>query len=260
MNFAILLPAAASLVSMLFLRQAVVAALARPSRFPSARWDWPDAAFSGGLAGFFIAMAVAATGRPAVKVDLHSIILNLVLYLAIVVLIVGFLFFRGIRPVKAFGLRWVEWRDGMRIVLATLALVMPFIYLAQAVVSLFAGPDSAPQHIVIFLLENTGWRERAAVFLVAVVAAPVTEELLFRGCLYGILRGWAGRAAAVVGTSILFALIHGHAPSLPGLFVLAVALALVYERTGSLWAPIALHATFNGITVIAAITWPQFAQ
>ena len=74
------------------------------------------------------------------------------------------------------------------------------------------------------------------------------------------MRKNAGRLVAVIGTSVLFALIHGHVPSLPGLFILAVALALIYERTASLWAPICLHAGFNGLSILGALICPDFPK
>ena len=55
----------------------------------------------------------------------------------------------------------------------------------------------------------------------------------------------------------VFAAIHAHIPSLAGLFVLAVALTLVYEGAGSLWAPILMHSLFNGLTVILTLAWPD---
>lgn len=50
---------------------------------------------------------------------------------------------------------------------------------------------------------------------------------------------------AVLITSALFAVVH-PAWSWPPIFVLSLALGFAYERTGSLWAPIAMHAVFNG--------------
>lgn len=223
-------------------------------------WGWQDAVFSGGLAAFFIAMAAASAGRSE-KIGLHAVVAGFALYAALMVLIVGFLVFRGIDPIAAFGLRWRGWERGIFVIVpGALLLSLPFIFLAQNLAYLISGPETAPQAIVTFLLENRGWKERAAVAAVALLAAPVTEELVFRGCIYGIVRKNAGRLAAVLGTSVVFALIHGHVPSLPGLFVLAVALALVYERTASLWAPVCLHAAFNGLTIVAAIFWPDFAK
>ena len=87
-----------------------------------------------------------------------------------------------------------------------------------------------------------------------------SESLVLPSGVGQWLRKSSGRFPAIMISSVLFALIHGHLPSLPGLLVLAVGLALVYERCGSLWAPISMHAGFNALTIIAAIFWPDFAK
>ena len=251
----------AGLISAVLLRWAIPAALSRPGGFPAAPWAWPDAVFSGGLAAFFIAMAIESARHAEGKVTLDAVVASLALYMAVVVLITGFLVFRGINPIAAFGLRWGGWVQGVFVIVpCALLLSLPLIYLAQNLAYLISGPDTAPQAIVTFFLENSGWKERTAVAAIAILGAPVTEELVFRGCIYGIVRKNAGRMVAVFATSVLFALIHGHVPSLPGLFILAVALALVYERTGSLWAPVCLHAAFNGLTIVGAILFPDFSK
>ena len=251
----------AAAISAVVLRRAIPEALAGPAAFPVAPWGWRDAIFAGGLAAFFIAMAVESFGRPEGEVNLHAVMASFFLYAALDVLIVGFLVFRGINPVGAFGLRWHGWLRGVFVIVpCALLLALPIIFLAQMAAYQISGPDTAPQAIVRFLLEHRGWKERLAVAAIAILAAPVTEELVFRGVIYGVVRKYAGRLAAIVGTSVLFALIHGHVPSLPGLLILAVALALIYEKTASLWAPVCLHAAFNGLTIVAAIFWPDFAK
>lgn len=82
---------------------------------------------------------------------------------------------------------------------------------------------------------------------IVAVAAPVVEEVLFRGVL---LHRWAHRwdlRTGIVLSSILFGLLHveplGH-------FVFGVAMCALYLRTGSLWAPIAAHAINNGLVVL----------
>lgn len=235
-------------------------ALKGPERFPSAPWGWPEAVFSAVMASFFIFMAIASAERPAAKVDLRVIGLSLAIYAALVSCTLGFLIFRGIDPIEAFGLRWRHWRKGLFFVFGVLLLALPVIYMVQLVTYYFSGPHTAPQAIVNFLLESSDWKERIVICVAAVFAAPITEELIFRGCLYGVMRKYAGRSIAMVGTSALFALIHGHVPSLPGLFLLAIVLSLIYEATGSLWAPISLHAAFNGFTILIALFWPGLAK
>jgi membrane protease YdiL (CAAX protease family) len=117
------------------------------------------------------------------------------------------------------------------------------------------------------LLEALGypWREQTvltdlradplAFFLSAVVLAPVCEEVLFRGLLYPALKRKIGIGLSMILTAGLFALVHWHLQTFPPLFVLGLALAYVYERTGTLVAPIAFHAVFNGWTFLGATAW-----
>lgn len=99
--------------------------------------------------------------------------------------------------------------------------------------------------------------------LAIVLVAPVAEEIFFRGV---VLNAWLreyGPRLAIIGSAALFATIHADPSSLTTLagsivnvvpiFGLGLALALVYLRTGSLLAPIALHATFNGLSVTVAL-------
>ena len=58
---------------------------------------------------------------------------------------------------------------------------------------------------------------------------------------------------AYIGSAALFAVIHLSLASLLPIFLLGIALAWVYERTGTLLAPIVMHATVNGISVAAAL-------
>jgi membrane protease YdiL (CAAX protease family) len=80
------------------------------------------------------------------------------------------------------------------------------------------------------------------------VAAPLGEELLFRG----ILQAWLGRylrpTLAIVVAAVAFGLMHSTTwPDPVPLTALGIGLGMAYHRTQSLWAPVALHATFNGI-------------
>lgn len=252
----ILLLGMCSIAAAVAFRRALPRALANPCGFPSAPWGWQEALLSGGFVALFLVMS--SGGDTAPKIDLGDVLTGVALYVGLVFFVLGFLVSRGFDLAGTFGLRVRGWS------LATLAgwllMFLPVIYLTQVLVYAWAGPDTRPQPIVDFLLQSPGWREQAAVLLVAVVAAPVTEELIFRGCLYGVLRSRWGRPAGILVSSALFAAIHGHAPSLPGLMILAAGLALVYERCGSLWAPIGMHAAFNGLTISAALLWPGLGK
>jgi membrane protease YdiL (CAAX protease family) len=87
---------------------------------------------------------------------------------------------------------------------------------------------------------------------VAVLLAPAAEEIFYRGILYGWLRARlpAGWSAALGGAA--FAAAHLSPSLLPALAVTGAGLALVYERTRSLWPAVAAHATLNALSLAFA--------
>ncbi len=91
----------------------------------------------------------------------------------------------------------------------------------------------------------------------AVVVAPVLEELIFRGLVQtalGEILGWERRWLVVLIASGVFAAVHIGQPwqVLPSLFVLAVVMGWLYERSGSLLGPVLIHVGFNAINVALA--------
>jgi membrane protease YdiL (CAAX protease family) len=91
------------------------------------------------------------------------------------------------------------------------------------------------------------------VIIAVVIVAPVAEEAFFRGVVFNAWRREAGRRWAFFGSAALFAAIHLSLLSLLPIFVLGLGLAWVYDRTKSLLAPMAMHATVNGISVALAL-------
>jgi len=251
------------LLGLLYIRMAARVAksvFAKGDCFPAQVWKFPESFLTGAVVLFFVLMAIPAFTAPPGRIDLKAIESALGLYSSIILFVVGFLVFRNVNPIEAFGLRWTSWSEGLLSVIAALALLLPPIYAAQWLGYCLSGPETNPQPIVTFLIEHQSLRDRLSVVLIAVVAAPLTEELIFRGCLYGILRQVGGKSLAITVSSLLFALIHGHIPSFAGLVILAVGLCLLYEKTGSLWAPILLHAAFNGLSIYGTLQWPDLMK
>ncbi len=90
--------------------------------------------------------------------------------------------------------------------------------------------------------------------LLVTVAAPLAEETFFRGfLLQGLARRFSFWPAAIL-TSAAFALAHVWWQLYLPIFVLGLAFAWLFWRTGSLWAPIAAHATINAISLVVALT------
>lgn len=82
--------------------------------------------------------------------------------------------------------------------------------------------------------------------LLAVVAAPLCEEFIFRGLIFAGLRRSMGAWQSILLSAALFAIVHPPASIAP-VFVLGVVTAWVYERNRSLLGPIVVHAVYNGV-------------
>ena len=99
---------------------------------------------------------------------------------------------------------------------------------------------------------------RSSAPLAITVFAPVIEETLVRGVVFGTIRP-ASRVLAYIVSALLFTLMHnwqyfGLHPFLSILLSClpyipaSVALAWVYEKAGTIWAPITLHALINAMS------------
>lgn len=89
--------------------------------------------------------------------------------------------------------------------------------------------------------------------LLACALGPVAEELFFRGLLYGVLRHRVPRVAAMLISGAAFAGLHGTPIGFIPITTLGCLLAVVYERTGSLIAPIAVHIVHNTLLMSLAL-------
>lgn len=116
------------------------------------------------------------------------------------------------------------------------------------------------QDAVALLRLAEAWPDRIALGFMAIIAAPLAEEGLFRGVLFPAIRRYGFPNAAMWLTSLAFAAIHGNALIFIPLVVLAVVLALLYERTGNLLSSISCHATFNAINFVMLFAAKYFEK
>lgn len=183
----------------------------------------------------------------------------------------------------------IHWRDffGLRMAKAPRALgwaVAGLLVVLPAALTLEALSTTALQKIgwepraqaAVELLTNAPlWPTGIYLGVFAVALAPVAEEFIFRGVLFRFIRHfpWTAlvrffreinmptfarltpgrrfwRIFAWLGVSGLFALIHGDVAIFIPLFVLALALTWLYEKTGNLLAPIAVHSLFNAANLV----------
>lgn len=96
--------------------------------------------------------------------------------------------------------------------------------------------------------------------LAAGVGAPLAEESLFRGLLYGALRGTPfGVAGAALLTAVMWALLHANYSvyGLVAITLIGLYLAFLRERTGTLLTPIVCHGAYNSLIVLALAFAPD---
>jgi membrane protease YdiL (CAAX protease family) len=138
----------------------------------------------------------------------------------------------GFRPFKSSALGW-----------AALAMVSYFL-LSAVYVSIAQPPqDDLPQQLGAD--QSTALAVVTGVFVIGI--APVVEEFFFRGFLYQALRTRIGVIGGAVVSGLIFGAIHLKPEYLLPLAILGTALALLFEKTNSLWPCILIHALNNAI-------------
>ena len=218
----------------------------------------PDAICAGVLALWMISIIWNSMDSDR-GITLGAILGNSILYSCLILGIFGVIGFQKESGVSMFGLEPSRFPKAAGTGLLWLVTTYPLIMAAQWFTQGVFGESDGSQEIVRYFLEHPDPRHRVAVIVMAVIVAPVAEEIIFRGYFYGVIRRFGGRIPALLTSSLLFAAIHVHLPSMLGLSLLAVILCLLYERTGSLWATMTMHAAFNATTIAALIFFPELA-
>ena len=147
---------------------------------------------------------------------------------------------------------------GFIALLLTWPIITAVGMMARPIVEVITGRpvDVIAHESLRLFLENPvdGWYIMFAVMVV--LAAPVIEEVMYRGVLQSwLVHTGINRWAAIFITSVVFASAHGtvEAHALPVLFVLSLSFGWVYERTSRLAACITMHALFNAANLTLAL-------
>jgi len=230
-----------------------------------------------------IPLAIQITERLAVDLqDWQRLFLDNLIYCigAIVVIAVIIFLVRACfaRRLKGFGLNAKSIHKDFFAAFVNLFSVWPLMMAAMTLTifsgKLIYGPEyQIPQHQQLEVIKAYPQLQlRILTFVVAVVIAPVLEEMIFRGLFQTVIRSYlesrnsiprqknlgssrfgAGQNRAWIAVLIssgLFSMVHGNVPHWPALFVLGVCLGYAYEKSGSLFRPIFIHAFFNAVTII----------
>jgi membrane protease YdiL (CAAX protease family) len=141
-------------------------------------------------------------------------------------------------------------------------VISPLLYLAfipflmviskgyHLLLEYFIGSAVELQEVAQIVSQELSWLQ-ILYMIMAIVVAPIYEELLFRGIIFPFMVKRTGLVGGTFLVSLFFAALHFHLPSVVPLFLLSVALCLAYWRTGSLWVSIGIHTTFNAVSILA---------
>lgn len=171
-------------------------------------------------------------------------------------MLVGYLtIYRGLNPAEMFGLRQMSMARAFGVSIGAVLLVvlsMWLIFIITTALGLgWKDVDSSPQDTVKIFKNPGNVVSKVLLGVLAVVVAPLAEEIFFRGFLYGVVKRFTDRWFAAIFSALVFAAVHQHVGSLVPLFLLAIGFALAYESTGCLLVPVFMHALFNAGNLVA---------
>ena len=158
---------------------------------------------------------------------------------------------------QEFGIeRLLSWSD---IGVALLAFI-PYLILASvfaSVATMLLPGYNAGQSQDVGFSELSNRFELLLAFVALVVAAPIIEEVIFRGFLFSRLKKHLGVILSIIGTSLVFAVLHMQLNVGVDVFALSIVLCLLRIVTGSIWAGVILHMTKNALAFFILFVYPM---
>jgi len=150
---------------------------------------------------------------------------------------IGFLGIDFIQPVKKAIYGLCVYISGFPFVLS--ALCVSFI------VAEFFKYESAPHPIVPMVLQESSSVDISFLMIFACIIGPISEEILFRGILYPLMKKRAGVFVSAILSSAFFAFLHFDPVAFLGVFFIGLLLVYLYEKTGSLMPCFFVHILHN---------------
>jgi len=131
------------------------------------------------------------------------------------------------------------------------------LYINHAIVYLLDRPQD--EHVLISeLAQPQSLTVLIIVFVMVTAGAAFFEELIFRGMIYNVMRRYFSAVIAACVAAFIFAMAHWIVSQILGLFVLALILTWLYDRTGRLVAGMTLHALNNLVALIVTLLYSHY--
>jgi membrane protease YdiL (CAAX protease family) len=218
----------------------------RPTILPGLRFSlaWFGLFFEGQIAFLLLLASVSWLG-------IRETVLTGVILSALPVIVMAWIGFA--RQPWGEPFRWPPKFGSARTILIAVMLVI----LTGAIGSLSAHAyvqlthKPFPVQHTIPLIKNALQSNVVVAWLSVALLVPIVEEILFRGLLFGAFEKHWGVNGAILGTSVLFVIVHLQIVSSVSLFCIGLTLAWARSRSRSLGLPIALHALNNSMALLA---------
>lgn len=212
--------------------------------------------------GLLVQYTLPLTWYEWLNSSLGSLVLAAAVYIMTTILVLAPLFIRR-----------TPWREliaklGLakppQLTMVTWAYVLWAIYFVCSLMVIFIlstvqlpGLDLQQEQEIGFQNLQHGY-EFVAAFLALVVLAPLFEEIIFRGYLYGRLRQRSGIVFSMIATSLMFGLVHFQLNVAIDVFVLSLFLCFAREKFDSIWPGVFIHALKNGIAYTLLFILPLY--
>lgn len=203
---------------------------------------------------FSFLISLAASRFPVIASEpVFAIMLGLFGTSLITAVLLFFLFARfraflvSILKRDSFSFIW----KGLRIYL----MFLPFLLLITLLSAVFfksIGFEPRPQEIFSVYMQADSFYVLCSMFFLSCIVAPFAEEVIFRGVIYTAFKKSFSVPAAIIMSSLLFALLHGEIFALGALFSFGVLLAYIFEKHDNLWLSVSVHF-FNNLSANIAI-------
>jgi membrane protease YdiL (CAAX protease family) len=210
------------------------------------------------IVGIFALMGISQATIDGKKLDVvimtpRNLIASAVIMVIFASIVIAAVWPR-IKPSLWLGLRWKKWPWIFLIAPAVVWFVLTSLLLLNLSgyntwIEKMIGKSSAQDAVKILQGSNDPLVLGLIIFS-AVIIAPICEEIIFRGYLYPIAKKFGGTFIGIVFSALVFTGGHGNVAAILPIFLLGAILAFVYEKTGSIWASIAIHFCYNSLTVI----------
>jgi membrane protease YdiL (CAAX protease family) len=207
----------------------------------------------------FSGYVLAASGASIFKLQNFNMDVNLSMMLGTFFIditagaaILYFILVKYKEKISSLGITLADFYKNILSGITAYVFILPILISALILSMLFLeriGYKAPSQPVFDMFFEEK--RNSVILFLTIFVSilGPIIEEVFFRGFLYSALRKRFGVIAGVLLSAALFSTLHINIAGFLPVMILGILMAFLYETTGSLVAPIAVHILHNSIIV-----------